>query len=117
MDWRAIKDSVQCDEDFLLEISNDLIDETENAYIEMKKAILKNDINSIFKLAHKVKGTAKYVYCAELSTVCERIQKNAKDPMTRETIEDLAILLEDYNKVLTKLKLEVSNYFDCAIRK
>jgi len=117
INWSELNDTTQCDTEFLSEITTDLIFEAETLYADMKNGILNNDLKSIYAAAHKIKGTARYMYCDELSQVSERIQKSAKEYLTHETIDNLCVLLVEYNKVLTKLKSDVYNYFEHTIRK
>ena len=70
IDWDEALISADNDEEFIMEILNDLMTETKEAYEEIRKAIDEQNFHSVMTGAHKIKGSAAYLCCRKLYKIC-----------------------------------------------
>jgi HPt (histidine-containing phosphotransfer) domain-containing protein len=66
IDWDEAMNQVGGDVDFLNEVLQDLLQESDTAEEEIGNAINDNDFSSIQKAAHRIKGSASYLCCDAL---------------------------------------------------
>lgn len=69
VDWDRVMEQVGGDRDFLDEVLQDLMNEAKSSEAEMRTGIAEKDFLKIGKAAHKIKGSASYLYCEDLKDV------------------------------------------------
>ena len=73
INWKQALESVGGDRDFLLECLDDLILEARTSEQQIEEAIRALDFKGVKTAAHKIKGSAAYLFCKPLEDVCAQI--------------------------------------------
>ncbi len=103
IDWTEALEQVGGDRDFLREVLQDLLSEAGTAEIDMTRAVQAGDLGAVSRAAHRVKGSASYLYCEVLKESAQRLVDVAQTPTTVGT------LLEAYRTAVTQLRTEVDS--------
>jgi HPt (histidine-containing phosphotransfer) domain-containing protein len=113
VDWDAASEQVGGDDEFLKEVLDDLISEADAAVDEMKSAIEEKSYDGVMHPAHRIKGSASYLYCEALKDVSLRLQDLGKKKDTPEEgdWEEIAAAYDEFVSYLEDLRVEVAEKF------
>lgn len=116
IDWDLAMDQVGGDKDFLNEIIEDLLKETDEAEIAISSAIEDKNIIKVQREAHKVKGSASYLCCYQLQEISNKLQHFGKVSTTGEqqglTAEEWIEIEKNFaifKQAVIDLKTEIAN--------
>lgn len=112
INWESAMNQIGDDKDFLLEVLDDLISEATEAFLMMKQLLEDCKIEEVMKTAHRVKGSASYLFAENLRRVSLSIQERTRDttfehPVSEKSMNEIKILLDEFETSLTKLKEEI----------
>jgi HPt (histidine-containing phosphotransfer) domain-containing protein len=118
IDWNLTLENVGDDREFLYEIMNDLFFEANECYQKIMVGLLKNDYKSIFEAAHRIKGTALYLSCDQLSICAKEIEilakyvfeNNMTDTQKHSISANIRKSLAEYNDSLDRLRDEFTHF-------
>lgn len=119
IDWQKALEQVDNDKQFLYEIVNDLFVEAEECYLKMKIGLLKNNFTQIYDTAHRIKGTANYLSCEQLSKCAQQLEILTKglseNPLSHEQKKDIYLecknWINEYEDAIDRVRDEYNFYF------
>lgn len=113
IDWNEAMVQVGDDRVFLIEVMQELLNESRSAFDMISTAVAKRDYQTIYKEAHRVKGSASYLFCASLRDYSFDLQNAATaaetDP-TSEHHEDIVRLNQKCRAALQDLEEEFKRW-------
>jgi HPt (histidine-containing phosphotransfer) domain-containing protein len=114
IDWDEAMVQVGGDRDFLNEVLQDLLAESETAENEIGEAIKTSDFSGVMKAAHRIKGSASYLCCDALKDVSLKLQDAGHDGTTNprdpeQLLTHIRALFEDFVKCLEALRAEIAS--------
>lgn len=115
VDWEKCMEQVCDDVAFLEEVMNDLLNEAMAARDEIAASMDAANYVSVTKAAHKVKGSASYLYCGHLRLCAVNLQDIGQTisagNTSPETLELLDSWYREYCRSYDDLAVEVKNRF------
>lgn len=117
VDWGKCMEQVCDDVTFLEEVMNDLLTEALTARDEIDAAITAANYVAVTKAAHKVKGSASYLYCGHLRLCAMSMQDlgqaiNSAGTSNPETVEMMNGWFREYCLAYDNLCTEVKDHFN-----
>lgn len=116
VDWAKCMEQVCDDVSFLEEVMNDLLTEALTARDEIAAAVTAANYVAVTKAAHKVKGSASYLYCGHLRLCAMSMQDLGQaisaGTSTPETIEMMNGWFREYCLAYDNLCTEVKDHFN-----
>jgi len=119
IDWNQAKSQCGGDEELLSEVIEDFMTEAESARIAFESAMKSKNFLSVEQEAHKIKGTASYLYCPELVSVSLKLQEKGHEGVAAEKADksgnhaklwnDVEQLYNNYMNAFREFKSEVSS--------
>ena len=130
IDWIGALEQVGGDEDFLIEVLQDLLVEATAAVEQIQEGINISDFSLVMHSAHRIKGSASYLCCDELREISLQLQDcgragmkvaEAKEAEAKEAEAkeeggepaklwiDIRKKLSRYNEALEALRKEASS--------
>lgn len=102
------------DEEFLEEVLQDLLNEAQTAEEEIAEGIIAHNFDGISKAAHRIKGSASYLFCDNLKNVSLALQDlghkaHVKEVNPSDAMPQIKTLFETYKKNHQELKAEVTS--------
>lgn len=121
IDWDKAMEQVGGDVDFLKEVLNDLLNESESAQSDMDAALADKpsaeNFSKIQKAAHRIKGSASYLCCEDLRVVSLKLQDagNAASKSTEaewpDQLTEIKGLFTEYQTAVAILRTEIAERF------
>lgn len=112
VNWEEALNQVGGDREFLDEVMQDLLSEADAAEKEIGDAIKDRDYAVVMRAAHRIKGSASYLFCDVLRNVSLKLQERGHDatnnPDDRKLQDEIQDLYDDYRDALRELKREVA---------
>lgn len=101
------------DEEFLEEVLQDLLNEAKTAEDEIAEGIVARNFDVISKAAHRIKGSASYLFCDDLKNVSLSLQDLGHKAHIGEgdvnaLLVEIKSLFETYKKNHADLRVEVN---------
>ena len=84
---------------FLTELINQFLSDTEKQLPLLKEAVLKEDAQTLAKIAHLLKGSSGALGAKTMQTLCARIQTLAESSAVAATKELSDVLHQEYKRV------------------
>jgi len=109
IDWKEAMETVGNDREFLVEVLEELLKESNAAFENIKVAIKNKDYNTVYKEAHRVKGSASYLFCVSLRDYAMDLQDigaAANKCPSEEMDQDVRALFGKCTKSLNELEDE-----------
>lgn len=110
IDWDEALNQVCGDEEFLDEVLTDLLEEAQTAKDDIGASIENKDFESTFKAAHRIKGSASYLYCDKMRQLSLDMQLAGQEGSNLVTSSDGADTTEAQADIWTKLKVLYAAY-------
>lgn len=117
VDWKRVeRDIGEEGEAFLRDVLQELLLEADQAQVDIERSIDESDFKSIRAAAHKVKGSASYLYCSSLQSISEKIQFLCDDVQQnkRNSRETLSVIRDDFRTfkyALDDVRIEIERKF------
>lgn len=111
IDWDEAMEQVGGDLEFLNEVLQDLLTESDSAQQEIADAIEAKDFDAIMKAAHRIKGSASYLCCEALKDISLRLQDAGRagtGTPSDELLEEIKTMFETFKSCLVALKATVA---------
>jgi HPt (histidine-containing phosphotransfer) domain-containing protein len=113
IDWEEAMNQVGGDEEFLNEVLDDLLAESQTAEDEIGTAIQSTDFAGVMKAAHRIKGSASYLCCEQLRDISLRLQDEghaaAADPSdTAGSLAKIETMYAEFVETLKTLRAEIA---------
>jgi HPt (histidine-containing phosphotransfer) domain-containing protein len=116
IDWAEARNQVGGDEDFLNEVLQDLLTESRTAQQEIEAGIKAENFEAIKNAAHRIKGSASYLYCEALREVSFQLQEaghkgsNGRSESEKDRImSHIRDLFEEFEVALSELRKEIAS--------
>jgi HPt (histidine-containing phosphotransfer) domain-containing protein len=81
IDWNLALEQVGGEDDFLGEIVRDLLEEAQQSQDKLEDAIDALNFEQVMHEAHKIKGSASYLHCEELTDISLQLQLDGRAGM------------------------------------
>ena len=103
------------DEEFLEEVLQDLLGEALTAQTDIAEGISTKNFDGISRAAHRIKGSASYLYCDNLKDVSLHLQDagnrgHQKEGNPDKIMADIVSLFETYKKNYQELVQAVKDH-------
>jgi len=114
IDWEEAMQQCGDDEEFLLELLDDLREETDQQVTRMEESIKDKDDSfvPIVRAAHVIKGAASNLMCEQLRSTAMALETASQAAANTDDGKKNKELLESVQKKLDELKEAVSNYHE-----
>lgn len=109
IDWNTALESVNSDQELLLEIIAILQQETPTLRSELQSAVADCNADETRKAAHKLKGSVRFLGPNEVHSLAEQIEL-----MELEDFANVDKLCADLTVAIDNLSLELTAYVDAA---
>lgn len=114
INWDEAMSQVGNDEEFLEEVLQDLLNEAATAETDIAEGIASRNFDGISRAAHRIKGSASYLFCDNLKDVSLKLQDvghrgHAKEGNADATLAEIKSLFETYKKNYQELIAEVAS--------
>jgi HPt (histidine-containing phosphotransfer) domain-containing protein len=114
INWEEALNQVGGDREFLLEVLQDLFNESATAEEEIQSGVDNKDFDIIEKAAHRIKGSASYLYCEALKEVSFQLQTAGHTglkgaPNEAKLWDQIKEMFTDFKASLVELKNEINN--------
>ena len=120
MDFNKIINDISDDKNFIIEIIYDLLEEGKECYENMISNLKIYDFNKLIIFAHKIKGSALYLQCSDLTTCSKNLEKLGKDALKingvkeineiNEIKKEIEYWLDKYDNALYHIKKELLSF-------
>lgn len=123
VDWTQALEQVGGDTEFLQEVLNDLLGECDAAVEEIAKGLAKyqdgfdpEGSTEIRKAAHRIKGSASYLFCDRLKDISLKLQDaghagEVGAPSPAKLLNDMTSMFTDFKDEVESVKDEIERYF------
>lgn len=111
MDYEAALQQVEGDTEFLKEIMQDLLGECKTAEDDIASGITDNNYTKIMQAAHRIKGSASYLFCDKLTGVSLELQnlgRNGETSPSEELMTTIKAKYEIFKESLNELRVEIA---------
>ena len=96
------------DNEYLLEILTILLSETTSDFKEMKHALQQGRVETVYKKAHKIKGSASVIQAEKLAMLVTDIENmGKKGAINEELISLVEKASQEYSSIEKELKIYV----------
>jgi len=114
IDWEEAMQQCGDDEEFLLELLEDLREETDQQVTRMEESIKDKDESfvPIVRAAHVIKGAASNLMCEQLRFTAMLLENGSQEAVNKGGDKKDKALLESVQKKLNGLKEAVANYHE-----
>ena len=109
INWDSALIQVSGDKKFLEEILQDLLNEADEANLELREAIKACNFEQVGKEAHKIKGGASYLHCEQIYCITYIIQMRVMSSLECKTDEERAYLWTQIKKDYKIFKIAIRN--------
>lgn len=111
VNWKDALESVGGDRDFLLECLDDLILEARTSEQQIEDAIKAIDFKGVKTAAHKIKGSAAYLFCKPLEEVCAQVNVVSVEGIKSGVgMHNIEILFQLYSRFLNEVEAELNEH-------
>ena len=90
--WDLALHEVSGDKKFLDEILQDLLNESDEANLELREAIKICNLDKVGQEAHKINGSASYLHCEQICCITHIIMKRIMSSSKCATEEEINLL-------------------------
>lgn len=113
INWKEAMNQVGDDEEFLNEVLQDLLAEAATAQTDIMEGIKIGNFDAISKAAHRIKGSASYLFCDDLKEVSLLLQDvghkaHVGEGDSKALMSEIVVLFETYKESYQKLVAEVA---------
>ncbi len=118
IDWDQAMEQVGGDREFLSEVLQDLLNESQTAEEEISAGIKANNFDAISKAAHRIKGSASYLCCEPLRIASLHLQEAGhsgtetgdKKPDLAKLMEQIKGMYTHFQETVLTLRVEIEKF-------
>lgn len=97
------------DDQYVADILTIFLGETPKEFNDLKKACFLNKCDDVYKMAHKIKGSAGLLQTNSLLILLVKLEENAKAGKNDELVKLAELANEEYKKIEVPLKVHLRN--------
>jgi len=97
------------DDEYVADILTIFLGETPKEFNDLKKACFLNKCDDVYKMAHKIKGSAGLLQTNALLNLLVKLEESAKAGKNDELVKLAELANEEYKKIETPLKAHLRN--------
>ena len=97
------------DDEYVADILTIFLGDTPKEFNDLKKACFLNKCDDVYKMAHKIKGSAGLLQTNALLSLLAKLEENAKAGKNDELVKLAELANEEYKKIETPLKAHLRN--------